>query len=81
MVVLRPQHGNLRLVFRLFESHPRQRTSLRFPCLGLNPIIDSFNHREIGSSPDPRLRRMRFKNGNSIIFLQFATDIYYENDH
>ena len=50
-MVSRPQHGNLRLVFRLFESHPRQilgldlnnlKSCLRFPCLGFNLIIDSF---------------------------------------
>ena len=48
-MVLRPWQGNLRLVFRLFVScsaQPRMRlnnlkTCLRFPCLGLNTIIDS----------------------------------------
>ena len=36
MMVLRPGQGNLRQVFRLF--------SLRFPCRGLNTIIDYFSH-------------------------------------
>ena len=31
------------LVFRLFKSYASLKTSLRFPCLGLNPIIDSIN--------------------------------------
>ena len=51
MKELRPQQGNLRLVFRLFKSYAWQashktknlKTSLRFPCLGLNPIIDSIS--------------------------------------
>ena len=45
---MRPRQGNLRLVFRLFKSYARPRirlnnlkTSLRFPCLGFNPNIDS----------------------------------------
>ena len=50
LILFRPRQGNLRLVFRLFKSHPRQslgldlnnlKTCLRFPSLGLNPIIDS----------------------------------------
>ena len=48
-MVLRPQQGNLKLVFRLFIScsaKPRKRlnnlkTCLRFPYLGLNTIRDS----------------------------------------
>ena len=49
---LRPRPGNLRLFFSdylsLILGKPRLRlnnpkTSLRFPCLGLNPIIDSIN--------------------------------------
>ena len=60
MMGLRPLQGNLRLVFRLFSlmlSKPRIRlnnlkTSLRFPCRGLNPIIDSINLLDIlKSSP------------------------------
>ena len=46
MMGLRPRQGNLRLVFRLFKSYARQaslKTSMRFPCLGLNPIIDSIS--------------------------------------
>ena len=49
---LRSRQGNLRLVFRLFNTLMQGlpsirlnnlKTSLRFPCLGLNPIIDSIN--------------------------------------
>ena len=64
MMGLRPRQGNLRLVFRLFKSYALDylslmlgkphirlnnlKTSLRFPCLGLNPIIDSINiHKKI----------------------------------
>ena len=50
MMVLRPQQGNLGLVFRLSLILGRDlnnlKTCLRFPCLGLNPIIDSFNLQE-----------------------------------
>ena len=46
---MRPQQGNLKLVFKLLNpmlGKPRIRlnnlkTSLRFPCLGFNTIIDS----------------------------------------
>ena len=46
---LRPRHGHLKLVFKLFKFYAGKphlrlnnlKTSLRFPCLGLNPIIDS----------------------------------------
>ena len=50
MMGLRPRQGNPRLVFILFKSYALQashkrlnnlKTTLRFPCLGLNPIIDS----------------------------------------
>ena len=37
---LRPRQGNLRLVFRLLSLM----RGLRFPCRGLNPIIDYFSH-------------------------------------
>ena len=40
MMGLRPRQGNLRLVFRLFSLM----RDLRFPCRGLNPIIDCFSH-------------------------------------
>ena len=48
MMGLRPRQGDPRLVFRLslMLGKPRIRlndlkTSLRFPCLGLHPIVDS----------------------------------------
>ena len=55
MMVLRPRQGNLRQVFRLFSlmrgsaEHETNnlKTSLRFPCRGLNMlniIIDYFSH-------------------------------------
>ena len=52
MTELRPRQENLRLVFSLFKSmlgKPRIRlnnlkTIMRFPCLGLNSIIDSISH-------------------------------------
>ena len=48
MMDLRSKQGNFRLNFRLFKSYARIRLnnleiSLRFPCLGLNSIIDSIN--------------------------------------
>ena len=47
MMGLRPLQGNLRLVFRLFKSYDLRlnnlKTSLKFPCVGLNPIIDSIS--------------------------------------
>ena len=51
MMGLRPRQGNFRLVsdyLSLMHGKPRIRqnnlkTSLRYPCLGLNPIIDSIN--------------------------------------
>ena len=52
MMVLRPRQGNLRQVFRFFgllrdfAEHETNnlKTSLRFPCRGLNIIIDYFSH-------------------------------------
>ena len=52
MMVLRLRQGNLRLVFRLFSlmrGLPSIRLnnlemSRRFPCRGLNPIIDYFSY-------------------------------------
>ena len=61
-----PRQGNLRLLFRLFKSVARQvrirlnnlKTSLTFPCRGLNPIIDSINlfpeYFLLFSSPEPK---------------------------
>ena len=51
MMGLRPRQGSFMLVFRLYSlmrGLPSKRlknleTSLRFPCLGLNPIIDYFS--------------------------------------
>ena len=51
MIRLRPRQGNLRLVSRLFSLMRGKpcirlnnlKTSLRFPCRGLNPIIDSIS--------------------------------------
>ena len=53
IMVLRPRQGNLRQVFWLLKSHARLcqawdlnnlKMSLRFPCRGLNTIIDYFSH-------------------------------------
>ena len=57
-MVLRPRQGNLRQVFRLFSlmrgfaEHEMNnlKTSLRFPCRGLNTIIDYFCHTSSFSS-------------------------------
>ena len=52
MMVLRPRQGNLRQVFRLFSlmrgfaeyKTNNLKTSLRFPCRGINTIIEYFSH-------------------------------------
>ena len=44
MTGLRPRKGKLRQVFRLLKS---QKTSLRFPFVGFNKIINYFSHPSI----------------------------------
>ena len=91
MMVLMPRQGNLRLVFRLFvlySAKPRIRlnnlkTCLRFPCLGLNTIIDSINLTSDPSRIGSNLQRWDdepFKALNVSVFNPSAACLVFVGD-
>ena len=50
------------------------KTSLRFPCLGLNPIIDSINQSQIKMYRQPETKRQLSEKNQPISFSEEGTD-------